>query len=119
MEKELDEILTTAARDDGTDPEFEELWSSIVHQAIRPPPQLPAPVTTKATGKPPTDKPRPVTVSTIRPLNRPPRVGTLVQRSSGDQARKLAMLMAPRHHYHDSTQKGRSGQFDRQQRKTG
>jgi len=95
MDEELDALLATSARDDGSDPEFEELWSDFIHRTARPPPQPPALAMARTTGPSPTAKPRPPAPGAItRPLTRPPRVGTLVQRSSGNQAKKLAALMA-------------------------
>jgi len=91
----MDALLATTARDDGTDPEFEELWSNVIHRTARPPPQSPALAMARTTGPSPTTESRPpAAVSTIRPLTKAPRVGTLIQRSSGNQAKKLAMLMA-------------------------
>jgi len=95
MDRDLDALLSTSARDDGTDPEFEELWTNMVHLATRRPPQQPAPAPARASERPPSDKLRPtVSVPTTRLLKKPPRVGTRVERSSGDQAKKLAALMA-------------------------
>jgi len=102
MDKELDALFHTATRDDGTDPEFEEIWANLVHQAARPTPQT----STTAVAKPVTGTAGPTRSATpgqprtpavgpvIRPLTRPPRVGTIVQRSSGAQAKRLAVLMA-------------------------
>jgi len=88
MDNELDALLTTAARDDGTDPEFEELWSNLVHRDKPTPPPVKTAARTPAQ-RPPPPAPR----EPVRPLGRLPRVGTLVQRSSGEQAKKLAALL--------------------------
>jgi len=65
-----------------------------MHQATRPTPQPPAAGITRPARNAPTGQPRPSGPGSIlRLLTRPPRVGTLVQRSSA-MNKKIACLMA-------------------------
>jgi len=93
MDNVLEALLSTMPTADGHDEEFEELWTRVFTTGPRETTQPLGPIVpySAANGKsPPRDVPTRAGISTNR---RVPKVGTLIQRSTTTNARKLQALM--------------------------
>jgi len=92
MDNILEALLNTMPTADGRDDEFEELWDRILTTRQKSAAQPLGPITpssnTTASGPPPS-----TAVSVSATTSRVPRVGTLIQRSTATNARKLQALL--------------------------